>query len=102
MPDDRESLMPEGVHSSFRGLAMVGLVGRLRGLAVASQVRADDGEVPSEQGRDTVPGGVCPRVAVEEQDRRPAASVAHANDHIAEVDSGKLEVTEHWPSIRLT
>jgi hypothetical protein len=41
-----------------------------------------------------------PRVAVEQQDRRSGASMAHANDDIAKFDSVERKTVEHWPSIR--
>jgi len=106
--DDREALMSQRLHQAdrvaghraFRGLAVVGLVGRLRGLAVSPEIRADDGEVPSQQRRHSMPRRMRPRVAVEQQDRRSGASMAHANDHIAKVDSVERKTVEHWPSIR--
>ena len=46
----------------------------LGGVAVAAQVGADDGEALGEPRRDPVPHRVRLRIAVQQQERRPAAA----------------------------
>jgi hypothetical protein len=67
----------------------------LRALSVAAEVRGDHGEVLSEARGDEVPHGVGLRVTVQEEKRRPAASVAHADGGLAGVHERKLEALEH-------
>ena len=74
---------------------MIGFVRRLRGLAIAPQVRADDGEVTRQERRDTMPGRVRPRVAVQQQDGRPGAAMAHTESYVADVDAVERESLEH-------
>lgn len=100
---DREPVVAEaahelgdvGGHPPCGGLRVAGLIGRQCRSPVAAQVGADDGVRAGEDGRDTEPGGVCPRVPVQEHDRRPVAAVAHAQPHVPDVDIVRGEVVEH-------
>jgi hypothetical protein len=67
-----------------------------RGPAIASEIRAYD--VISggcEHGRDLVPGGVRPGVAVGQQHRRAATPVAEANPNRPHIQVIDREAVEH-------
>jgi hypothetical protein len=76
---------------------MVGCRRRLRALSVPAQVGGDHGEILCETRRDEIPHGVCLRVTVQEEKRRPAATVAHTDGGLAGVEKRKLEALEHAP-----
>ena len=73
------------------------MVGRrlgLRALAVAAEVRGDDGEALRQGRGDGVPHHVRLGMAVEEQERRPAAPVADPERRLADVHVLELEAGE--------
>ena len=74
---------------------VIGSRRRLAALAVAAQVRGDDREVPGEERRDLVPHYVRLRMSMQEQDRRSASPVLHANQHLPSIHHGELESFEH-------
>src|SRR5262245_51409710 len=63
-------------HAAERVIGVVRLAARLGAVAVAPQVRGDDGEAAGEARRDALPGEVGERIAVQEQERRPFAAAA--------------------------
>jgi len=67
---------------------------RLRALAVAAQVRRDDGEALCETGCDRVPHHVRLRVPVEQEERRPGTAPANAQLDALEVDPLEREAGE--------
>ena len=103
--DDREAIEAVVLHDldhveRHRALRVVGVVlavGRLAAVAVAAQVRHDDGVILRELRRDDVPRHVRLRRAVDEQQRRTVAA-AHDVDrrarglHLLVLEAGREEV----------
>src|SRR5262249_48897964 len=75
-----------GGHGALRAVA-----GGAGAVAVAREIRHDDGEARREPRRDRVPGGAALRIAVEEEQRRPAAGAP--NEEPADV--GGVKILEH-------
>ncbi len=67
---------------------MVVGIGRLRAVAVAAEVGGDDGEVTRKPCGDLMPHHVRLRIAVQEKQRRPGATVPKADFCVAGVDGG--------------
>jgi hypothetical protein len=82
-------------HRSLRVRLVVGCRRRLRALSVPAQVGGDDGEVLCETRSDEVPHRVCLRVTVQEEKRRPAPPMAHADGGFAGVQKREVEALEH-------
>ncbi len=80
---DEELRVAEGLHhldlvlrhSTERVVDAAGLLGRGGAVAVAAQVGGHDMEVFREAWRDRVPGDVGERIAVQQEQRRPAAAM---------------------------
>src|SRR5262245_42904076 len=98
-----------GGHRSLAVVSVLGVGAAALALAVAGQIRNDDGEVSGEERRDLVPGDVALRITVEKEERRSAAAAAHveadASRCIADLDAQGLEAFEHgrtvaWPGAR--
>jgi hypothetical protein len=70
-------------------------VGRLGGLAVAAQVWAHHRVVTGKQWSDTVPGGMRPRMAVQQQHRGAMTAIAHAQVHVAHINLVQPEAVKH-------
>jgi hypothetical protein len=83
-------------HRPLRVRLVVGRRLRLRALAVAPQVGRDDREPFGQTRRDCVPHEVRLRVPVKQEERRPVASVAHAQRRLAGVDEGELEAGKQF------
>ena len=83
MADQRERSVPEDVHQlgdvgRHRGLRCLLTVWMVRGgrrLAIATQIRADDGEGARQERCDSMPRRVCPRMPVQQDDRRPGTAM---------------------------
>jgi hypothetical protein len=88
-------LQPVARHRPLRVRLVVGCRRRLRRLPVPAQVGADDGEAGRQQRRHAVPGDVRARVAVEQQQRRAGAAVAHAQHRLPDVGALEREAFEH-------
>src|SRR5262249_52561934 len=94
VPGDGEAVVAEsrherdevGGHGALRAVA-----GGAGAVAVAREIRHDDGEARREPRRDRVPGGAALRIAVEEEQRRPAAGAP--NEEPADV--GGVKILEH-------
>jgi hypothetical protein len=108
MPGEEEAGMAEVLHQRHDvgchcPLGVGRMVRRDRGLggeAVASEVRADDGEMAGESGRDLVPHPVRLRVAVQQHERPPRPAATDAQGH-AGLDRDLLEreaLERHAPS----
>ena len=103
--DHGEAPVPEGAHEGQavggHGPLGVGLVAgggrRLGRLAVAPRVGADHGVRPGQQRRHPVPGGVGPRVAVQQQHGRPGPAVADPQDRLAHVDPLRVKPSNTGP-----
>ena len=66
-------------HGALRVWRVVGVARRLFGIAVAAQVRADQGETLSQSRGDPAPHHMGLRIAVEQQQRRPLPARPHTN-----------------------
>ena len=86
-------------HGAERIAGMVVAAGRLLGIAVAAQVGRDDGEFAREPRRDLVPGQMGKRIAVHQQQRRPAAAVHRHDTGAAGGDFSAGEIFEHEASL---
>jgi hypothetical protein len=73
---------------------MVGRGFGLRALPVAAEVGHRDREVLRKAGSNTAPHRVRLRMAMQEEERRAASTVAHANRRLAGVDELELETFE--------
>jgi hypothetical protein len=106
VPDDRESPMAEGGHQPMdvgsHGPLRVALVTRIAlglvAIAIAAQVRADDGELTGQPGRDRMPAGVVLGIAVEQDHRRSLAAQGHLERDLTGLDppAGELR-QQHLP-----
>jgi hypothetical protein len=102
MADDGEAIVAERSHQrdavarhrAFRVRLVIPRRRRLRRLAIAAKVRADDGVAGREERRGAVPGGVRPGVPVQEEDRRAGSAVANAKNGLARVDPVERESRE--------
>ena len=103
VPGDEERLEPElahhrdlvARHRPLRVRRVVGRGRRLRAVAVAAQIGRHHREVARQARRHLVPHHVGLRMAVQQQERRPAAAMAHADRRLAGVDHRELEAGEH-------
>ncbi len=64
-------------------------------VAVAAEIRGHDVEALGEAGRHPVPRDVRHRVAVQQQERRPAAAMAQVDARAGRVDVEGLKILEH-------
>ena len=104
VPREPEAREPEVTHhldhvQRHRALRVGGMarVGRgLRRVAVAAQVRADNGELARQRGGDPVPHRVRLRIAVEQQQRRPAAADHAVNPRARGVDVLRRKAGEQF------
>ena len=71
--------------------------GRPARVAVAAQVRRDDGAVAGQLGGDPVPHDVALREAVQQQDGRPVAAADRVDAHAGSGDVGHLDVDRLEP-----
>jgi hypothetical protein len=102
VPGQAEPLVPELPHQgrAVVGHGSLGVGGMVSGgdglgrLPVAAQVRADHGEPLGQHRGDPVPGGVGPRMAVQQQDGRSAASVADPQLYFADLDPPQRKALE--------
>ena len=102
VPDQREAVVAERPHrchlvGGHRALGVVAVAlapRRFLGVAVAAQVRRDDGEALGQPRRDPAPGRVRLRVAVQEQERRPRPADRGADAEAVRVDVVQVEACE--------
>jgi hypothetical protein len=64
---------------------------RLCRVAIAAQIRRDHGEALGQPGRDLVPGEVRLRVAVQQQERRPAPACRKVDTGACGLDIADLK-----------
>ena len=82
-------------HGTLRVWRVVRRGRRTTAAPITAKIRADDREVTREQRRDAAPHQVRLRKAVQQENRRPAASRADEDRCVARVDLGRGEVVHH-------
>ena len=88
-------------HGAERIARVIVAARRLLRVAVAAQVGADDGEVLRQPRRELVPGRVRERIAVHQQQRRPAAAMHRDDARAGGLDVGAREAFEHAAPVHL-
>ena len=87
-------------HGALRIGRVVGRRCRLRTVAVAAQVRADDRVGFGKLRRDPVPHHVRLRMAVKQEERRAAAAMPKVDRRTGCLDAGRGEIFEHPVRLR--
>ena len=81
-------------HGAERIAGMVVAARRLFGIAIAAQIGRHHGEFPRQRRRELVPGQMRERIAVHQQQRRPAAAGDGDDARAAGLDLGAGEAFE--------
>lgn len=67
---------------------------RFGAIAVAAEIRGDNRKVLGRARRDPVPHDVGLAMAIEQQEQRPAPTLAHVDDGFAGIDPRQSELVE--------